>query len=52
MRTINNQRSSYVPLVREYEDEILRAENTRKHLEQSLVTGGETEQSYKAELEK
>ncbi len=50
MRIINNQLSSYIPLVREYEDEILRLESTQAHLEQSLESGGETEQNYKAEL--
>ncbi len=51
MRIINNQLSSYIPLVREYEDEILRLENTKSHLEQSLESGSGTEQNYRAELE-
>ena len=50
MRTINNQLSSYVPLVREYEDEILRLENTQKHLEEKIESGSNTEKNYKAEL--
>lgn len=46
----NNQLSSYIPLVREYEDEILRLENTHTHLEQSLAAGSDTEQNYQSEL--
>lgn len=50
MNVTNNQLSSYIPLVREYEDEILRLENTHKHLEQSLAAGSDTEENYKTEL--
>ncbi len=51
MRLVNNQLSSYVVLVREYEDEILRLENTCRHLEESLASGGDTEMNYALELE-
>lgn len=51
IRMINNQLSSYVPLVREYEDEILRLESTQKHLEQSLESDSDTEKNHQAELE-
>lgn len=50
LRIVNNQLSSYVPLMREYEDEILRLENTAEHLKQSISTGGSTEQNYTNEL--
>lgn len=50
MNVTNNQLSSYIPLVREYEDEILRLENTHNHLEQSLAAGSDTEENYKTEL--
>ncbi len=43
--------SSYVPMLREYEDEILRLESTHRHLEQSKETSGTAEENYKAELE-
>lgn len=51
IRMINNQLSSYIPLVREYEDEILRLENTQSHLEQTLQSDNDTEQNHKTELE-
>ncbi len=50
LKMITNQLSSYVPLMREYEDEILRLENTCQHLKNSLDGRGDTEQNYKAEL--
>lgn len=50
LNMIKNQLSSYIPLMREYEDEILRLENTAEHLRQSLSTGGSTEQNYTNEL--
>lgn len=50
MNVTNNQLSSYIPLVREYEDEILRLENTHNHLERSLAAGSDTEQNYQSEL--
>lgn len=51
IKIINNQLSSYIPLVREYEDEILRLENTQRHLEETLKSGSDTEENYKSELE-
>lgn len=51
IQRIENQLSSYIPLVREYEDEILRLENTLKHLEQSLELDADTEKNHKSELE-
>ncbi len=50
LRIVNNQLSSYVPLAREYEDEILRLENTAAHLKQSLSSGDDG-QNYTNELE-
>ena len=50
IRRIEGQLSSYLPLVREYEDEILRLEATQAHLEETLDAGGETEAGYKQEL--
>ena len=46
-----NQLSSYLPLVREYEDDLLRLEANKKHLEETLEAGGETEKNYSGELE-
>ncbi|HIU57012.1 MAG TPA: chromosome segregation protein SMC [Candidatus Ornithomonoglobus merdipullorum] len=43
-----NQLGSFVPLVREYEDELLRLENTKKMLVESLERSEST--SYEAEL--
>ena len=51
LKIINNQLSSYIPLMREYEDEILRLENTCEHLRNGLASGGDTEKNYKIELE-
>lgn len=51
IQRIDNQLSSYIPLVREYEDEILRLEATKAHLEESLDAGGETKQNYESEIE-
>lgn len=50
LRLVNNQLSSYVPLTRGYEDEILRLENTAEHLKQSL-SSGDNGQNYTNELE-
>ena len=50
LRIVNNQLSSYIPLTREYEDEILRLENTAEHLKQSL-SSGDNGQNYTNELE-
>ena len=47
---LDNQLSSYIPLMREYEDEILRLENTCEHLKNSLESGGNAEKNYIAEL--
>ena len=44
-----NQLSSFIPLVREYEDELLRLENTGRMLADSLEKSEST--SYEAELE-
>lgn len=51
LRVVNNQLSSYIPLMREYEDEILRLESASEHMRQSLSTGTGAEQSYANELE-
>ncbi|MGN1116457.1 MAG: hypothetical protein ACI4TH_07810, partial [Candidatus Ornithomonoglobus sp.] len=49
MSLIDGQLESFVPLVREYEDEILKLENTLKMLNESLE--GSDSASYDAELE-
>ena len=46
---VNNQLSSFVPLVREYEDEILKLENTHRMLKDSLEKSSES--GYESELE-
>ncbi len=51
LKTVNNQLSSYMPLMREYEDEILRLENTCEHLKKGLSSDGDAEKSYRSELE-
>ena len=50
MRTINNQLSSYVPLVRVVRGRETSLENTQKHLEEKIESGSNTEKNYKAEL--
>lgn len=52
-KDLENQKirlSSYEPLVREYENEILVLENTKKHLEQALAESGESAQALEQEL--
>ncbi|HIT85491.1 MAG TPA: chromosome segregation protein SMC [Candidatus Ornithomonoglobus intestinigallinarum] len=43
--------NAYLPALRNYEDEILRLDNTLAHLSQSVETSGSTEENYKSELE-
>ncbi len=47
---INNQLSSYEPLVREYEDELIRLENTISHLKSSIADT-QTHAAHTDELE-
>lgn len=47
---IDSQLSSYIPMKREYEDEILRLESTVKHLTDAISTGTDTESGFDAEL--
>lgn len=47
---IRNQLASYMPIVREYEDEILRLENTVRHLTQTVKSGASTGDNYMTEL--
>lgn len=47
---IKERLANYVPIVREYEDEILRLENTIRHLTATVETGGSTGENYMAEL--
>ncbi len=52
-KDLENQKirlSSYEPIVREYENEILVLENTKKHLEQALAESGESAQALEQEL--
>lgn len=51
IKNIETQLGTYMPVVREYEDEILRLENTCRHLSASLENGGSTGDNYKEELE-
>lgn len=50
VQNIKNQLSSYMPIVREYEDEILRLENTVRHLTATVESGGSTGENYMTEL--
>ena len=50
MTMINNQLSSYEPLVRECEDEILRLKSTVEHLNRSVEGGDETQLNRRDEL--
>ncbi len=47
---VNSQLSSYIPMKREYEDEILRLENTVKHLSDAIFAGTDTESGFDKEL--
>ena len=49
-KIIEGQLSSYIPIMREYEDEILRLENTCEHLKSGLESGGNAEKNYTIEL--
>lgn len=50
LKNIENQLNSYLPLLREYENDILLAKNTAEHLKHSMLTSGETQESLDAEL--
>lgn len=47
---IENRQSSYLPLLREYENEVLLAQNTAEHLRQKLSASGETSRGIDEEL--
>ena len=47
---IKERLAGYMPIVREYEDEILRLENTIRHLTATVENGGSTGENYMAEL--
>lgn len=49
--TANIQLSTYIPLIREYEDALLKLEGTVEHLGRTLTDSGVTEQSLRTELE-
>lgn len=49
LETVNNQLSSYIPIMREYEDELLRIENTIAHLTASIENADDND-SHAAEL--
>lgn len=51
MSAAESRLNAYIPMLREYEDEILRLDNTLKHLLQNAEMSGSTEESYKAELQ-
>ncbi len=48
---VNSQISSYLPMVREYEDEILRLDNTVAHLKQNAQASDNAESNLKNELD-
>lgn len=50
-QNINMQLSTYRPLAREYENDILVLENSVKHLRESLENGGAAQKAYDTELE-
>lgn len=50
LKNITNQINSYIPLLREYENDVLLAQNTAEHLKKSMLTSGETSKSLEAEL--
>lgn len=50
VRLIISQMSSYMPMKREYEDEILKLQNTVKHLSGTVFAGSGTEKDYGKEL--
>ena len=47
LNSVKKQLETYEPVIREYEDEILRLENTCQHLQTVLESGGSTEENYK-----
>lgn len=51
-KNFENQLNSYLPLLREYENDILLAKNTVEHLKGSMHTGALNKQSLDAELAK
>ncbi|MCX7714310.1 MAG: chromosome segregation protein SMC [Clostridia bacterium] len=51
MKNIENQLSSYIPMVREYEDELLGLEHTCVHLQKAMENSAQTKQSLTSELE-
>ncbi len=51
LQSLQYQLESGRGLIREYEDEVLRLENTSAHLKQALQNSGTTEQNFTAELE-
>ena len=50
LKNIENQLNSYLPLLREYENDVLLARNTAEHLKNSMLSSGEAKESLDAEL--
>lgn len=50
IKRIENQLSSYTPLMNEYQEEIIRLETSVNHMEESLKSGGETRKGFEEEL--
>ena len=50
LKNIENQLNSYLPLLREYENDVLLAQNTVEHLKKSMLTSGETSRGLEAEF--
>lgn len=51
IQQINTQLSSYQPLMREYENELLVLENTCSHLKQTIENSGSSEKAFAEELQ-
>ena len=47
---MKSQLDSYLPMAREYKEDIIRSESTREHLSNLLKTSGQTEENYRTEL--
>lgn len=47
---VKSQLDSYLPMAREYKEDIIRSESTREHLSNLLKTSGQTEENYRTEL--
>ncbi len=51
VRTLENRLASYLPLLREYENEYMLAKNSAEHLKASMVNSGESGKGLKNQLD-